>query len=142
MEKRRAHYRQNCLQCGGSMSLNTRTMVAQMGDMTDDVSDVNGWFCDNCGEVEFADAASAQRYAQAMDTLMEVQRAACAAEIKYLRKRIKLSQRQAGVIFGGGVNAFSRYERGETEPPKSTVTLLRLLNKHPELLDEIRNSAA
>lgn len=132
----------NCLACGGQMSLNIRTIVAKIGGMTHEVSDIHGWFCDDCDEVEFADEASAQRYAQAMDALIEAQRAARAAEIKYLRKRIKLSQRQAGVIFGGGVNAFSRYERGETEPPKSTVTLLRLLNKHPELLDEIKDSAA
>ena len=47
-------------------------------------------------------------------------------------------QRQAADIFGGGVNAFSRYETGRTKPPLALVKLLRVLEKHPELLDEIR----
>lgn len=29
-------------------------------------------------------------------------------------------------------------ERGKTQPHKSTVLLLKLLDKHPELLDEVR----
>ena len=37
----------------------------------------------------------------------------------------------------GGVNAFSEYERGKTQASKSTVLLLKLLDKHPELLKEI-----
>jgi len=40
-------------------------------------------------------------------------------------------------IFGGGPNAFSRYERGETTPLRSTSNLLRLLNNHPEQLAEL-----
>jgi len=41
-------------------------------------------------------------------------------------------------IFGGGPNAFSRYENGKTRPPLSLVQLFKLLDRHPELLDEIR----
>lgn len=38
----------------------------------------------------------------------------------------------------GGVNAFSRYETGKTRPPLALVKLLKLLDRHPELLDEVR----
>lgn len=41
-------------------------------------------------------------------------------------------------IFGGGASAFSEYERGKTQPHKSTVILLELLGKHPELMSEVR----
>ena len=40
--------------------------------------------------------------------------------------------------FWGGVNAFSRYEKGNAQPHPSTIKLLRVLDKHPELLNEIR----
>ena len=43
-------------------------------------------------------------------------------------------------IFGGGVNAFSRYEKGKTKPPLALVKLFKLLDRHPNLLDEIRTS--
>lgn len=39
--------------------------------------------------------------------------------------------------FGGGPNAFSRYERGGTFQPKALDALLRLLDRHPEFLDEV-----
>lgn len=47
-------------------------------------------------------------------------------------------QRQAAAIFGGGVNAFSRYETGKTKPPLALVKLLKVLERHPDLLDEVR----
>jgi hypothetical protein len=43
-------------------------------------------------------------------------------------------------IFGGGVNAFSRYENGKTKPPLALVKLLKVLDRHPELLGEVRAS--
>ena len=39
------------------------------------------------------------------------------AFIVTVRKKLNLDQRQAAEIFGGGVNAFSRYETGKTKPP-------------------------
>jgi len=58
--------------------------------------------------------------------------------IRDVRKKLNLDQQEAGRIFGGGVNAFSRYETGKTEPPQSLMVLLRLLDHRPELLDEIK----
>lgn len=56
-----------------------------------------------------------------------------------MRKKLNLSQSEAGEIFGGGVNAFSRYETGKALPHVSTIKLLKLLDKYPQLLEEIRN---
>ncbi|MDO9052424.1 MAG: type II toxin-antitoxin system MqsA family antitoxin [Gallionella sp.] len=33
------------------------------------------------------------------------------------RKKLSLDKREAAEIFGGGINAFSRYENGKTKPP-------------------------
>ena len=60
------------------------------------------------------------------------------AFIAGVRKKLDLDQRQAAEIFGGGVNAFSRYETGKTKPPLALVKLLKVLNRHPDLLDEVR----
>ncbi len=38
--------------------------------------------------------------------------------IATVRKKFSLDQQEAGRIFGGGVNAFSRYETGRSLPPK------------------------
>jgi HTH-type transcriptional regulator/antitoxin MqsA len=60
--------------------------------------------------------------------------------ITIVRKKLKLDQREAAEIFGGGVNAFSRYETGKTKPALAVVKLLKVLDRHPELLDEVRSA--
>ena len=47
---------------------------------------------------------------------------------------------EAAELFGGGVNAFSRYENGKTKPPLALVKLLKVLDRHPELLNEVRSA--
>jgi HTH-type transcriptional regulator/antitoxin MqsA len=60
--------------------------------------------------------------------------------IATVRKKLNLGQKEAADIFGGGVNAFSRYENGKTKPPLALVKLLKVLDRHPNLLNEIRSS--
>ena len=62
--------------------------------------------------------------------------------MRRIRKKLGLSQKEAGEIFGGGIRAFSQYERGETRQGKALDKLLRLLNRHTDLLDEIRGKDA
>lgn len=54
-------------------------------------------------------------------------------EIKHIRKDIlKISQEEAGRLFGGGKNGFSRYERGEIKPLPAISILLKMFERHPE----------
>ena len=57
--------------------------------------------------------------------------------MRVTRKKLGLRHAEVGALFGGGVSAFSEYEPGKTQPYKSTVTLLKLLDRHPELLAEV-----
>jgi len=45
-----------------------------------------------------------------------------------------------GEIFSGRVNPFSRYENDKTKPPLALVKLLKALDRHPDLLNEVRMS--
>jgi HTH-type transcriptional regulator/antitoxin MqsA len=58
--------------------------------------------------------------------------------IRRVRKKLRLSQREAGGLLKVGENAFDKYERGLVEPSGPTSQLLRLLDKHPELIDDLR----
>ena len=60
------------------------------------------------------------------------------ATIRRVRAKLKLSQRQAGALFKVGENAFDKYERGLIEPSGPTIQLMTLLEKHPELIEELR----
>ncbi|MFA6019348.1 MAG: type II toxin-antitoxin system MqsA family antitoxin [Rhodospirillales bacterium] len=56
------------------------------------------------------------------------------ATIRRIRNKLRLSQRAAGAVFRVGPNAFDKYERNLIEPSGPTIQLLKLLDKHPELL--------
>ncbi|MBK5273676.1 MAG: type II toxin-antitoxin system MqsA family antitoxin [Desulfuromonadales bacterium] len=97
-----------------------------------------GEYCTICGDGIFT-ASETGRYLETVKAF----RAQVDAEplppveIKRIRKRLKLTQKQAGELLGGGIRAFSQYERGITHPGKAADTLLRLLDRHPELLEEL-----
>ncbi len=57
--------------------------------------------------------------------------------VRRIREKLGLSQRKAGALLGGGPSAFDKYERSEAEPSQAMGVLLFLLDRHPELLDEI-----
>lgn len=60
--------------------------------------------------------------------------------IRKVREKLKLSQREAGGLLKVGENAFDKYERGLVEPSGPTSQLLRLLDHHPELVEELRRN--
>jgi HTH-type transcriptional regulator / antitoxin MqsA len=100
---------------------------------------ITGDFCPACAEL-ILDAAESDRYMNAARAFNQQINAALIdpSFIVGVRKKLTLDQREAAQIFGGGVNAFSRYETGKTKPPLALVKLLKLLDRHPELLDEVR----
>ncbi len=50
-------------------------------------------------------------------------------EIKNIRKKLNLTQQEAGKIFGGGIRSFYKYETGENNPHRSLDILLRLIDQ-------------
>ncbi|MHB1495035.1 MAG: type II TA system antitoxin MqsA family protein, partial [Acidithiobacillus sp.] len=101
---------------------------------------VTGDYCPACAE-SLLDASETDRVMREMRSFSRQVNAAIVDPgfIVRVRKELALDQRQAAEIFGGGVNAFSRYETGKTKPPLSLVKLLKVLDKHPDLLNEVRS---
>lgn len=63
-------------------------------------------------------------------------------EVAQARRSLGLTQEQASKIFGGGKNAFSKYERGEVSQSFAMDKLIKVCLKHRgvlmELMSEIR----
>lgn len=65
------------------------------------------------------------------------------SEVRAIRLRLKLSQRKAGEILGGGPRAFQKYESGEVLVSRPMTHLLKLLDRDPKRLKElVRRNAA
>ncbi|HEX7339762.1 MAG TPA: type II toxin-antitoxin system MqsA family antitoxin [Rhodanobacteraceae bacterium] len=128
-----------CLQCDDGTRLvhASRDVATQYKGREVVVKRVKGWHCPKCGEVEF-DPGEGKRYSDALGKLVAESAADEAAMLRDTRKRLKLTQKAASRLTGGGHNAFSRYERGQARPVPAVINLFRLLGKHPELLEELR----
>ena len=129
--------KRECLNCGEKKMVHTvRDVPYAYKRHNTVISKIKGWHCFNCGEVEF-DAGEGVRFAEAIKQLAKDVDAKEVAELARIRKKLKLTQQQAALLTGGGPNAFSRYERGKAKPLQSVINLFKLLDNHPDLLDEI-----
>jgi HTH-type transcriptional regulator/antitoxin MqsA len=115
-----------------------RSETMSVNGMERRVDDLSGWECQMCGEVELDDCCS-DRHSQAGDELVMAARRMIGDELKRIRRKLHLSQKEAVLLLsGGGHNAFSRYERGEVLAPKTLVLLMRLLDRYPHLLTDVK----
>ena len=129
-----------CLSCGAAeLVSDTRDMPYTYKGESTTIPAVTGDYCPACGEVVL-DKAESLRTSAAMLAFNKQVNAAIVdpAFIASVRKKLALDQQEAAEIFGGGVNAFSRYENGKTKPPLALVKLLKVLDHHPELLAEVK----
>lgn len=129
-----------CPNCGAANLVRAMRTIPYVykGEQTR-IASVTGDFCPKCGE-SVLDADQSLRVSGLMlDFNKQVNSAAVdPAFIAKVRRKLQLDQREAAEIFGGGVNAFSRYETGRTKPSVALVKLLKVLDRHPDLLAEVR----
>jgi len=131
-----------CPSCGGAeLVRDTRVMPYTYKGETTRIPGVTGDYCPACGEVVLRTKESERVGALMLEFNRKVNAARVDPDfIVRVRKKLALDQREAGEIFGGGANAFSRYENGRTRPPLALVKLLKVLDRHPDLLAEVRTA--
>ena len=129
-----------CPNCGAAeLVRDTRDIPYTYKGETTVFAGVPGDWCPACGEGVF-DAAASRAISADMKAFAKQVNAAIVdpAFISAVRKKLRLDQQEAAELFGGGVNAFSRYENGKTKPPLALVKLFKVLDRHPDLLAEVR----
>ena len=130
-----------CPVCGAAELIHdTRDLPYTYKGETTIIPAVTADFCPACDE-SITDMAETERVMREMQAFNKQVNAAIVDPcfIASVRKKLDLGQREAAEIFGGGINAFSRYENGKTRPPLALVKLLKLLDRHPDLLNEVRS---
>ena len=102
------------------------------------VVEMAGWYCDGCDEgihvgddMKQSDRALNRLKAQAEGFLQS-------EEIRRIRKRLGLTQEQAGALVGGGPRAFQKYEADDLLPSQAISSALLLLDHDPSGLDVLR----
>ena len=132
---------QICPESGHPMVRDVRAMTIEYKGHSAEVN-MPGWYCEHCGEsvhtgkdMLVSDRALNRLKAQVDGLLLP-------EAVKRIRKRLKLTQKDAGTIIGGGPNAFQKYESGEVLVSKAIASALLLLNEHPEGLSVLKSRDA
>jgi len=99
------------------------------------------YHCENCGADPVFDDQIKRNHLKVADAKRHEEGLLTGLEIRTARERLGLTQSDAAKLFGGGTNAFSKYERGDVLQSKSMDTLIILSLRFPFLVTELRRLA-
>ncbi len=106
--------------------------------------DMPGWYCEESGE-----SIHTGEDMKTSDRQLNVLKARSEGllqphEIKRIRRKLRLTQVDAGNLIGGGPRAFQKYEAGDLLPSRAISSALVLLDSAPEMLQllQLRQSQA
>ena len=101
-----------------------------------------GWYCDASDEsihsgsdMKSSDRAL-NRLKARVEGLLEPE------EIRRIRKKLGLTQGEAGEVIGGGPRAFQKYEGGDLLPSRAVSSALVLLDRDPKAMTVLRERQA
>lgn len=110
-----------------------RHQIVSVGSLSCTV-EVPGWYPN-----DDSDSVHSGADLRALNAAYMELRAAYAARVRAVRKKLRLTQEEAGRIIGGGRRAFQKYESGATPPSDAAVGLLEILDRHPEDLEILKS---
>ena len=100
--------------------------------------DMPGWYCDQSDEsihtgkdMRVSDRIL-NRVKARSEGLLEPE------DIRRIRKKLRLTQENAGLIIGGGPRAFQKYESGDLLPSRAISSALVLLDHDPDALSVLK----
>ncbi|GAB3378890.1 type II toxin-antitoxin system MqsA family antitoxin [Massilia agri] len=127
-----------CPNCGVSpLTHAIREMQYSYKGQSTTIADVVVEHCAGCKEVMFARGED-EHYGELIKAFRKQVDAEELKTIRAMRKALGLTRQKADELLGDEAGDFARYEAGEAHAPVALVKLLRLLGKHPELLDAVR----
>ena len=129
-----------CPETGKPMVRDTRPMELSYKGQSATI-DMPGWYCHESGESIHTAEDMKVSDAALKELRLEVENLLKPQDVKRIRAKIGLTQREAGTILGGGPNAFQKYEQDTVTVSKPMSNLLRVLERHPEEVEELRKQA-
>ena len=105
-----------------------------------EIEGLSGLLCSSCNAEVVPTAQVRENDRLIMEAKRKSKGMLTGDEILAGRKHLGLSQSRAACLFGGGANAFSKYERGEVMQSESMDKLLRLVISDPRLLSRLQGN--
>ena len=124
------------------MTRGVRTTTVKYRGLESKPFEQPGLWCQSCDEglLSFKDMAVSARQMNILKA--QVEHLLQPSEVKRVRKKLGLTQKEAGQILGGGTNAFQKYESADVLTSQAISNLLRLLENDPSALEILRHENA
>lgn len=126
-----------CPETGAVMTRGMRPMTLSYKGRSVEI-DMPGWYAEGVedgihdgDDMKVSDRALHRLKAQAEGLLLP-------EDVRRIRRKLGLSQREAGLVIGGGPNAFQKYEAGDVLASHAISSALRVLDAHPDALSILR----
>lgn len=134
MKNANSNHTKNCPKCSSeNVNATEYSDTVDFRGLELDVEKLQDTKCENCGyswvtasQQANNSAVTRASYAVQRDFLRKKDGLLSGSEIAQIREKFELSQREAATIFGGGFNAFNKYESGEVLQSYAMDRLLRL----------------
>jgi HTH-type transcriptional regulator / antitoxin MqsA len=130
---------QRCPECGGKMRLGSRKEVLEYKGSHSTIQ-TRGLWCEDCPEGILEASALKKTEAAWVELKAAVDGLLTPSQVATHRKQLRLSQRKAGEILGGGPRAFQKYESGQVMVSAAMSHLLTLLANEPSRMSELVES--
>lgn len=131
-----------CTECGsGTLHPATWEGDFRHGDVMLHVADLECFRCDTCGADPVFTGQIRRNQLKIADAKRVHDGLLTGAQIRAVRERLGLSQSQASEVFGGGANAFSKYERGDVMQSVAMDRLLKVADFVSGVMDFLRIEA-
>ena len=129
-----------CPETGKPMVRDTRPMTLTYKGQSTTI-DMPGWYCHESGESIHTGEDMKNSDAALAALKIKVENLLSPEDVRRIRLKMGLTQRQAGALIGGGPNAFQKYEAGDVTVSKGISNFLRVLERHPEEIEELKKQA-
>lgn len=135
--------KRSCPACGGrDMVQESRTQTVAYGGLESPAYEQPGLWCRACGEglLSFKEMEVGTREMHKLKA--RVENLLEPSEVKRVRKKLGLTQKEAGLLLGGGPSAFQKYESADIMTSQAISNLLRVLDHDPSALEVLRREAS
>jgi HTH-type transcriptional regulator/antitoxin MqsA len=130
-----------CPECGAVAIHEVRADTVEYKGRKPTVKVAGSW-CDRCGEAVLEGVSLEKRERAFLELGAKVEGVLSPHRVAEIRERLRLSQRRAGELLGGGPRAFQKYESGSQQVSVPMTNLLRLHEKDPRRLAELSKRAS
>ncbi len=116
----------------------TRTQTVEYGGLVCAPYEQPGLWCQVCGAGLLSFKAMEVGSREMHKLKAKAEGLLLPSEVRRVRKGLGLTQKEAGLLLGGGRNAFQKYESAEVLTSQAISNLLRVLKKYPMALEVLR----